>query len=269
MRQALKISTLNALIFIALLSVSGMLSGTLSTVVYYLAFFLPIAFAFAYKKRTGAPFLSLKPFMKKRDTLLFLPVVFPAIALIFAASFVTALLLGVVGAKSSSPDVSGNIWRAIFSYAVLPAVLEEFLFRFVGIGIILPYSKRGAILFSALFFSLAHCNLFQIPYAFLAGILFALIDVYTESILPSVVLHLINNVTSIFWLRGLDNSKFTSAFLITLIGAAVVSLVCIFILRRSYKSRLYEIMKKGEKLFLTPEVAVLIAVALILSALTI
>ena len=265
MRTALKISTLNALVFIAMLSISGMLSGALSDIAYYLAFLLPVGITFAYKSRTGMPFTVIKPRFKKKDALLFLPTVFPVIALIFAFSYLTSLILTLAGAENSNPDVSGDIYRAIFSYAVLPALLEELLFRFVIIGVILPHSKRGAIIFSALFFSLAHCNLFQIPYAFLAGILFALIDVYSESILPSVILHLINNVTSVLWLRGFNNPEFKTVFVLILFGVALVSSVCLFALRHSYKTRLVEITKKEDKLFLPPEVVVFLVVALILS----
>ena len=265
MRRALAVITLDALCFIVLLSVSGALGGVLSKLVYYLAFFLPAIIIFAVKRRTGLLFHALKPLPDKRKAVLFVPTVCPVIILVFAVSYLTSLLLTGIGAEQPSKDLSGNVFTVLFTHALLPAILEELLFRYAFLGILLPYSKRGAIIFSAAFFAFAHCNLFQLPYAFIAGLLFAFIDVFAESILPSVLLHFVNNMLSIFWVRQSQNLEFKTVFLIMLGVAGLISAVVLFIFRHHYKDSGLEIVREKRKITPSAEVIVFFIIAFLLS----
>jgi simple sugar transport system permease protein len=106
--------------------------------------------------------------------------------LVIAVSALTTLVLAFFG-KTNEVDVSGHLVYELFRHALIPAVLEELLFRYIPIKLLSPYSRRGAILVSALLFSLVHLNLFQIPYALLAGVVFGFLTVASGSILPSSV----------------------------------------------------------------------------------
>ena len=81
--------------------------------------------------------------------------------------------------------------------ALLPAVVEEIIFR----GIIFNgYKKRNpfkAALLSAFLFGLIHMNINQFSYAFVIGILFALLTYVTGSVIPSIIAHFIVNGTSV------------------------------------------------------------------------
>ena len=81
--------------------------------------------------------------------------------------------------------------------ALLPAVVEEIIFR----GLIFNgYKKRNpfkAALLSALLFGLIHMNINQFSYAFVIGILFALLTYVTGSVIPSIIAHFIVNGTSV------------------------------------------------------------------------
>ena len=89
------------------------------------------------------------------------------------------------------------IWLNLIIIALLPAVVEEFIFR----GLILNgYKKRNplmAILLSSFLFGLMHMNLNQFSYAFVIGIIFALLAYATGSLLPSILGHFIINGTSV------------------------------------------------------------------------
>ncbi len=106
-------------------------------------------------------------------------------------------LCGYVPRESGSyyPDLSGaNVIAGLLVMAVLPALVEEFLFR----GVILNCceSSMGSIatMFTVGFcFSLFHCSPEQTVYQFIVGCVFAFIAVKSGSILPSVLMHLINN----------------------------------------------------------------------------
>ena len=83
---------------------------------------------------------------------------------------------------------------AIISVGIIPAFTEELLFR----GLILDglknnYSKRKAIIISALLFGIIHLNPWQFYSAFIIGLISAWICIETNSILLSIYIHFFNN----------------------------------------------------------------------------
>lgn len=82
--------------------------------------------------------------------------------------------------------------------ALIPGICEEFLFRGMILGNLLPYGKTGAIIASAFLFGLMHQNPLQMFYTTMAGIVLGLIYVYTESIWCSMLVHILNNAFSVF-----------------------------------------------------------------------
>ena len=92
---------------------------------------------------------------------------------------------------------SNPLWLNLVIIALLPAVVEEFIFR----GLIFNgYKRRNplmAILLSAMLFGLIHMNLNQFSYAFVIGIIFGLMAYATGSLLPSIMAHFIINGTSV------------------------------------------------------------------------
>ena len=81
--------------------------------------------------------------------------------------------------------------------ALIPAVVEEFIFR----GLIFNgYKKRNplkAAVLSAMLFGLIHLNINQFSYAFVFGIRFALMTYVTGSIIPSTIAHFVVNGTTV------------------------------------------------------------------------
>ncbi|MBQ9699969.1 MAG: CPBP family intramembrane metalloprotease [Lachnospiraceae bacterium] len=81
--------------------------------------------------------------------------------------------------------------------ALIPAIVEEFIFR----GVIFnSYKKRnpfGAVLLSAFLFGLVHMNVNQFSYAFVIGVIFALLTYATGSIIPSIIAHFVINGNSV------------------------------------------------------------------------
>lgn len=95
--------------------------------------------------------------------------------------------------------------------ALLPAVVEEIIFR----GLIFNgYKKRNplkAALMSALLFGLIHMNINQFSYAFVIGIIFALLTYVTGSIIPSIIAHFVINGTSVVFSHILADIQKTNA----------------------------------------------------------
>ena len=85
----------------------------------------------------------------------------------------------------------------LFLMAIVPATVEEFIFRGIVYG---GYRKSGtkfmAVMLSALMFGLMHMNLNQALYAFVIGVLLALLFEATNSIWTTMLFHFIYNAQS-------------------------------------------------------------------------
>lgn len=85
----------------------------------------------------------------------------------------------------------------IFSVAVMPALVEEFMFRGILLHKLRKYGDGFAVLCSSLIFGLIHGNLVQIPFAFIVGLALGFIVIKTGSIIPSMIVHFIVNCSSV------------------------------------------------------------------------
>ena len=85
----------------------------------------------------------------------------------------------------------------LFFMAVVPAFCEETMFRGIVYG---GYRKHGnkctAVLLSGFLFGIMHMNLNQALYAFVIGVLLALLFEATDSILPTILFHFVYNAQS-------------------------------------------------------------------------
>lgn len=87
----------------------------------------------------------------------------------------------------------GSFWILFFFVAVAAPIFEELIFRKL---LLYPLRKHGdwfAIIVTALLFGFYHGNFDQMPYAFVVGMLFALLAVNTNSVIPPMILHVLNN----------------------------------------------------------------------------
>ena len=108
--------------------------------------------------------------------------------------------LGKLGYKDSSMAgvesliENTNIVFLILVLAILPAVLEEVIFRGLLLKGLKGFGTVGAILICGGLFALYHQNPAQTIYQFCCGAAFALIAVKSGSILPTVLSHFVNNL---------------------------------------------------------------------------
>jgi len=98
---------------------------------------------------------------------------------------------------------------SIILIGIMPAFLEEMLFR----GVILSgfkenYSWKKAILISALLFGIVHLNPWQFVTAFILGTISAWICLHAKSILPSIYMHLFNNMLALLVVQFSDTIFF-------------------------------------------------------------
>ena len=223
------------LFFMILLIASGTLRGALGELVYYLAFVLPIAIGFIVFKRQGENERSFVIVNKRIVSTL--PLIVPSVQIIMTVSFVTSFVLGSLVGRSPSVDLPQNVFLALIYHALLPSVLEELLFRYLPIRLF-GESRRAAVIVSSLSFALVHHSFFSFGYAFIAGVIFALVDIATDSILPSVILHFVNNALSVLWMLYSGDGVFRIVFYAAFLLLYAISAIFLFIYRKKYTEML-------------------------------
>lgn len=80
--------------------------------------------------------------------------------------------------------------------AIIPPIVEELLFRGMILHSLRRFGDGFAIVGSAMLFGLYHANFVQIVFAFIAGLVMALVVVRTGSLWTSIIIHFMNNSIS-------------------------------------------------------------------------
>ena len=130
-------------------------------------------------------------------------VCFPAVML---TNLALATIIGLVVSYLSSYGIT--VPQADFSYNELTAsafatqiiygviiapIAEETLYRGLAIHLLKPYGKGMAVIISSLVFGLMHENIPQAVNAFCFGLVMGTITVSCNSVVPTIVVHMLNN----------------------------------------------------------------------------
>ena len=238
--------------FLLLTVISSSLDGIMSDVMYYLSFIFPFFAVILFTDRELPRMSEFSLSGESRMLLLF--TVFPTVLVIALLSLATSAIISFLGGAPALTDVGDDIISAVFVYAFLPSVFEELLFRYLPMRYIAPYSKRSAVIISAIFFALAHHSFFSIPYALFAGVAFMTVNLLCKSTLPSIILHFVNNAISVIWSVYFEGVS-PLVLLIILAILAAISIIGLIKLRRRYISGISEIFSdKGEGFAVMPMV---------------
>ena len=138
-------------------------------------------------------------------------------------------IFGLKNSLSMTNDSLLNPFEAllyIFAVSAVPAFAEEFAFRGIVMGRLKKFGNSFAIIASAVMFGAMHGNTTQIVFAFLLGLVFGFVDIIADSILPSIIIHFLNNFYAVTFdvLKSNTNIDERTYFLINL---AVVVIFCI------------------------------------------
>jgi len=145
------------------------------------------------------------PFPAKRTTPgAVIVVALGGLALCMAANLATdamASLFQAGGVSLPAPPVvstttAGNLWVNLLIFALLPAILEEMVFRGFVLGALRPFGDTFAIVVSAALFGLMHTQPLQGFFAFLMGLVLGYVFVRTGNLWLASLLHFTNNAYS-------------------------------------------------------------------------
>ena len=116
----------------------------------------------------------------------------------FLMDMLTAVLSWVPDILEQQFDALQSGWLGIVAITLLGPILEELLFRGGATKALLErYSPRKAIFLSALLFGVFHLNPAQIVAAFFGGLLLAWVYYRTRSLIPCILIHIVNNSISV------------------------------------------------------------------------
>ncbi len=172
-----------------------------------------LLFALLYAVSFGLPVISARIFYRDmpmssfdgRPSKYTVPMVLASIGIIYAAAIVNNLVtlpFDAFGLDIYTLDITMTVTPAtvlakLISLVIVPALLEELLFRGVILGSLLPYGKTEAVLVSALLFAMMHQNPKQFIYTFAAGCVMGYFVAEGRSLFLGIIIHAVNNFISL------------------------------------------------------------------------
>ena len=137
-------------------------------------------------------------------------------------SFINMVSMMFVKNKTSSTvtEIVGkeSLVLGIFAVAVIPAFVEEILFRGILYNTHRKVSIKKALLLNGLLFGLLHGNFNQFAYAFFMGIVFSLVVEATDTVISTIWCHFLingNSIISAFLSKNIKTTEVVDSNVIT------------------------------------------------------
>jgi len=162
------------------------------------------------------------------------------LALLFGYSLIPLMMLlnyiSMLFSTNKVQEMTGALMEypflvQIFFVAVIPAFVEEFVFRGVFYHSYRKNGILGAALLSGFIFGIVHLNINQFVYAFVLGAILALLVEATGSMLTSMIAHFAINTYSIITLQmvpdSLKNSENANSAIQYMNVQTTIMMICI------------------------------------------
>lgn len=169
---------------------------------------------------------------------------FTAIFQAFGIDFASTELSESISSSHETP--LGFVLTLIY-VAVCPAIFEEIAFRGVILQPLRKYGDWFAIIVSSVIFGLVHGNMTQMPFAIIVGVALGYTYVVTGSIIPSMIIHFLNNGLSLVYstvLSGLSEEKMLIFSSVFVYGLVFIGFVAFFAYKKT--NRYYRHLRKGD-----------------------
>ncbi len=190
----------------------------------------------------------------------------------FALIFVFGLLYSAAFPMAAVPFAGGDalsVAITVISSAVIPALLEEYLYRKLICLELTVHGGSFATIISALLFGLAHFSFYTFPYAFVCGLVLGFVYLKTGSAKYTVAVHFANNLFGlVLSLVGekMDKLTFTNLVMLISIALGVMALGAFYtIIPNMKKFAFCENGNISSSLFLTFSMVVYIACAVLMN----
>lgn len=162
---------------------------------------------FVYLKISGTKTGELIPYKKIRisDALLAVVMTYLFYPLMLVMNLLTMFFVDNTSAELATTMGQENLFLNILFVALLPAFVEEFVFRGVFYQTYRKSSMKAALVLSGLLFGCMHMNFNQFLYTFVFGMILVFMMEATGSIVTSMICHFLLNLNGVL-LSGLNGS---------------------------------------------------------------
>ena len=219
--------------FANILSKTDMLLITqllVSSISLFLAYKYIISHVDAKESPTHKKTYTTKVIFVSLGIIAFLQIVLDYIYTFFHLDYDVTALFDI---SSASPLYTKILF--LMAIALAPAIFEELYCRKALIKFLKPQGSLFAILISSLLFGLIHMNLQQFIFAFIVGIILALIYEYTNNIIYTMIIHFINNAVSVLPL--LLGESFAEVIIYIYIAFIIISFITLIDLLVNARSK--------------------------------
>lgn len=126
-------------------------------------------------------------------------------------SYIASIFQGVISLFGyetlSSPQTTSLNYSTLLKELILSCILPGFCEEFLHRGIMLHANKKHTntkfcLIVSSILFGLTHLNIRQFFYASILGFLMGYVSLVSNSIIPSVIIHFMNNFLSNYFFYG-------------------------------------------------------------------
>ena len=165
--------------------------------------------------------------------------------------------LNLFGYENTTTDYGeiNGFWENVIYFvaiAIVPPIIEEFIFRGAILGSLRKQGDAFAIIVSAVLFGFMHGNFIQTPVTFLTGLILGYLTVKTNSIIPAMILHFVNNAWAVISEILMNVVSDENTFLLIDSGISLallgVGLICAVSLIKKYKNDLFVFEKPNSEL---------------------
>lgn len=236
-----------------ILAIFGLAQGLLEDPIFLYGFsiigvsFLSVAFPFGmvglYFKNKGQYKYPIIPSKKINFSKLVAWVLFGMLCCIgaqLAVSYIVEIVYLITGKTLEAPEYakSNTVFALVLEFigtAIVPAICEEFAMRCCSLQLLRKYGKGFAVFAVSIVFGLLHANLVQFFFAFTVGLILGFVTVMTDSILPAVLIHGINNgmscVSSVVEFYSNEDAADVATIFMYIIFAVIGAVAAIYLMR--------------------------------------
>ena len=211
--------------------------------VYLIGLTLPVFFYMGIRHITPSNALRFEPV----KPLFALGIVVFGVGICTTANIPSSMLVSFfqsMGYSGKVPELPLNedpLVQVLFfiTLALIPALTEELIFRGVILSGLRQFGDTIAIFSSAFLFAIYHGNFAQMLFAFPCGLVLAFAVIKTGSLWVSILIHFINNGTSVLFQFSqfyTDQLTANTAYTIYFFSSAIAGVVALVLLSRHNKN---------------------------------
>lgn len=191
----------------------------------------------------------LSVFKPNNTKLKHITLIFPIVIFL---NFITSIIINIIikviennGTKVPVVDFSfdnmeiSTLIIYFSSLCIFAPLIEEFILRGLVLNFLKPYGNWFAIMITAIFFGVMHGNIEQAFGATLLGVVFGIVAVKSNSIIPSMILHSLNNLfpfLSTIVFMNEDRKILITCYTIVYLFIIILGLLFLFVCAKELKN---------------------------------